>query len=117
MSKIVSVYGASDDLIEWDGCDGADEFNVYNPSFGEFLLESLAESEVMVVIVEYTDLGSWSIALAPWMTDDGEGVPMPSWPMSWAQPTGCPDYSAHLTIECPDDVTLTRLDGNGFDHE
>jgi hypothetical protein len=26
---MITIYGASDDLVEVEGCEGADEFNVY----------------------------------------------------------------------------------------
>ena len=101
MSKTVTVSGASDDLVEWEGCDGADEFNIISSEVwvGTFLLDSPTEGRMHVHAV-YD--GTWSFAVAR----PDEDVLLPDWPVI-VRDSPHNGYSTEVAIECPDDVFLT----------
>lgn len=99
----VTFQGASDDCIEIDGCPGADEFYVNRKDCGLFLLAS-AEGHLVVRVAYGDHNGCWSVGFMP--CDEGEEVP--SWPLRFAEAIN--EYTVCVEVECPDDVTLTRID-------
>lgn len=107
-TKTVRFYGASDDLVEIEGIEGADEFNVGDGRIWQagFVIESRPFK--MLVSALYGPGGVWSFA--PGMVDDGD--PLPPWPMRIGQ---CQDplYSTTLEIDVPADAVLYRADRNG----
>ena len=99
----LTMYGASDDLVESAGLPGCDEFNVYsrdsddNPVRASFVLGGLLR------IYALYD-GCWSFAVG--LVDDE----LP-WPEDWTVHIGkCKDcaYSALLSIDVPTLVALVR---------
>ena len=99
----VTIYGASDDLIEVEGVPGADEFNVYSDKkVCATLLLHHAEEEQMAVHAVYD--GCWSFAVA----QVDEEHPLPAWPVRVGQSLGVP-YSTQLEIDVPDGTVLARV--------
>lgn len=103
---MITCYGSSDDLVEWDGCDGADEFNIIAPSHlgpihwvGTWRLDA-PDGSAMKVHVLYD--GEW--AIAPAAVD--EDASMPSWPWELTDSTEC-GYSMQLTVDAPDGTRLS----------
>ena len=104
---MITIYGASDDLIEVEGCDGADEFNVYGtykaPSPVMWSADLIAPGgDSMQVHAILTDRGCWAIAVG----QSDEDIPLPSWPVTVRQHRSIP-YSTVVEIAAPDG---TRLD-------
>lgn len=101
MSEIL-IYGASDDLVEVVGCDGADEFSAYDQVWradlvgpdGAMRLHALYDS-------------CWHIAVG--QVDDG--APLPEWPCRLARPglRGVPPYSTGLIVEAPEGTKLVNV--------
>lgn len=104
----VTFYGASDDLIEVDGCEGAGEFNAGNcePVAARFLLHGTfgedSGTESLAVYALYD--GVWSFAVG----QADEDTPLPAWPISIVQSPEVP-YSALLTIVVPGSARLERV--------
>lgn len=102
MSQVVKVYGASDDLIEFEGAV-SDEFNAYDTDFwvGELVVEN---GDGLVVTAAYVHNGTWAIGVAPL----DEDVFLPNWKIT----VGNADdntYSAMLTIEIPDEAGKVKV--------
>ena len=57
----VTIYGASDDLVEVAGCEGADEFNVRGRWQGD--LVAPGGTEQMRVHCWYDDDGCWQVGV------------------------------------------------------
>lgn len=109
---MITIYGASDDLVEVAGCEGADEFNVYgSDAMGPVMWRGdliAPTGEAMRVHALYDDC--WHVAIG----QADEAIPLPGWATQIRQHTGglfpgdrpIP-YSVVLTIDAPDG---TRLD-------
>lgn len=99
----VTVYGASDDLVEIDGCEGADEFSHLSstPWVGDL---TAPNGESMRISVHYD--GCWHTAVG----QAGEDTPFPTWPVTITQHPNVP-YSTLTTIEVPEGTTLTPKEG------
>lgn len=104
MMKTLRMYGESDDLIEVEGIEGANEYypNVSHkdPYMATFIVESQSEATGMQIHVLYD--GCWSFAVS---ADDSETLP--NWPMrrSWGGGRG---YSELLEIDVPDDAMIKQ---------
>lgn len=105
--QVVTFQGASDDLVEIDGCPGADEFPA-DPEYdgGLFVLET--DEHGLLVKVTYEAHGCWSVAVMPREEDEA----IPAWPLAWGEPMN--GYTACLAITCPPDVRLRRIEGVAF---
>lgn len=109
----ITIYGASDDLVEVDGCEGADEFNS-DDWYGCLVAP---DDSQMLVHARYgggVDGCCWLVGVS----QVREESPLPGWPVTITQaPAMNPDnpgYSALLTIEAPDGVKLVgTADGGG----
>lgn len=103
----ITIYGASDDLVEVAGCDGADEFSSDDWSAGLFA----PDGSGMRVYCRYESHGCWSAGVA----QVDEEHPLPGWPVTITQaPAMNPDnpgYSALLTVDAPDGTSLVLPDG------
>lgn len=100
----VTIYGASDDLIEVEGIEGADEFNDTSGHWRGVL--EAPSGEAAIVYVDYRPEGIWTVALGPFE----DGLLLPNWPQSFAvDPSNC-EYSVTATIEVPDGTTITELE-------
>lgn len=106
---MIKIYGASDDCVEVEGCDGADEFNVYGtdtkgPVMWRGDLIAPGGTEVLQVHALFTPDGCWHIAVG----QADESIPLPSWPMKIEQHRSLP-YSALLTVDAPAGTRLTNV--------
>lgn len=100
----VTIYGASDDLIEVEGIDGADEFNDTSGHW-RGLLEA-PNGEAAIVYVDYRPDGTWTVALGVFE----EGILLPAWPQSFeVNPANC-EYSVTATIEVPDGTRISEIE-------
>jgi hypothetical protein len=105
---MITIYGASDDLVEVDGCEGADEFGVDLTAapdsvswHGDLVAPGGAEQmRVSALMIGAT----WHIALG--QTD--EDVPFPAWGNGVEQAPGT-DYSAAVVIDAPHGTRLTNV--------
>lgn len=101
----IRIYGASNDLIEVEGCEGADEFNTYEKGFAMWWGDLRAPNgEVMRAHAVLSNNGCWSIALG----QVDEGTPFPEWPVTIRQHTSL-DYSAMVEIEAPEGTVLENV--------
>lgn len=97
--KTMTMYGASDDLIEIGGVPGADEF--YAEGLGDDLVQgSFILGGRMRIRVLYD--GCWSFAISQL----DEGFPIPEWPIRITNHER--GYSILLEIDVPDDVAIFR---------
>lgn len=105
--QTVTFYGASDDLIEVNGIEGADEFNVIGEDRSIYVatFEVVAGAEGVLVHALYD--GTWSFAPARDFDGD-EKQPMPAWPMRVGQSEEVP-YSTKLSIEVPDGAAVRLI--------
>lgn len=96
----LTMYGASDDLIEAEGIPGCDEFTAdYNPD--SLTMGSFVVGGKMRILAAYD--GCWMFAIG----QVDEDVPLPDWPISISQHTDI-SYSTMITIEVPEGTTLVR---------
>lgn len=105
---MITVYGASDDLVEVAGCANADEFNTR----GDWSAVLIApDGGRMRVYARYELGGCWSVGVGQ-VDEDHQ---LPAWPVTITQaPAMNPDnpgYSALLTIDAPEGTQLaTRVE-------
>lgn len=99
---MIKISGGSDDLVEVEGCEGADEFNVYGPGELVWRADLTTAAEALRVYAIYD--GNWSFAVG----QADEDLPLPSWPVRITQH---PDiaYSVLLEIDAPDGARLTNV--------
>lgn len=102
---MITIYGASDDCVEVEGCEGADEF--YTPGQGAWQGDLVAPggTEQLRVRAEYDPDGSGCWVISVSQTD--ESVPFPAWGTSVEQhPSG---YSTLVSIDAPAGTRLTNV--------
>jgi len=100
----IRIYGASDDLIEVEGCTGADEFNSYEKGYAMWRGDLRApDGQVMRAHAVLSNDGCWSIALG----QADEDRPFPAWPVTIAQHRSLL-YSTVAEIEAPDGTELVH---------
>jgi hypothetical protein len=104
----ITFSGASDDLVEVDGCEGADEFYVYSQRWqGELVAP---DGQQMTVFVWLTDLECWAVGVAQ---AGDEKYQLPGWPVTITQQPSIsgrnPGYSALLTIDAPEGTRLVNI--------
>jgi hypothetical protein len=101
---MITIYGASDDLVEVGGCKGADEFSTDN-----FAADLIAPDDSQMSVFCWYDLsGCWAVGIG----QTEEDHPLPGWPMKILQGGAyaySPDYSAVLEIDAPDGTRLTNI--------
>ena len=95
---VIQIYGASDDLVEVSGCEGADEFNVR----GQWRSDLVAPGGEAMRVHAFYDDDCWQVAVG----QADESIPFPSWPVSFVQHPQIA-YSVLVTISAP---AGTRLD-------
>ena len=111
MSKRITFWGASDDLVEIEGdVPGCDEYACY----AETLVFQIRGGgcRMNVVCIYGVSGGTW--CFAPALVDEGEGFP--DWPL---QIQACDigrhrtdPYSMMLVIDVPDDAEVVLLDAD-----
>lgn len=100
---IVTFSGSSDDLVEVDGCPGADEFTVYGLANGGALVYwkgDLVGPDNRGLRVYAIYDGCWHFSVGPISEDD----PLPDWAVTVGQAEN--GYSSLLTIDSSVDVEL-----------
>ena len=102
---MITIYGASDDLVEVDGCEGADEFNA-----DDWSADLIAPNgDQMRVYVRYELTGCWSVGVG----QSDEKHQLPGWNITIGQaPAMNPDnpgYSAKFTINAPAGTCLANI--------
>lgn len=104
--KTVRIYGASDDLIEADGVEGADEFNPTSHGDGPYKATLAIEASPFALHIHalYGPEAVWSFA--PSTADDG--VPLPPWPIRIGPSEDC-GYSTQIEVDVPDHATMRQL--------
>lgn len=103
----ISIYGASDDLVEVQGCEGADEFDTYNtnPSPVAWRGDLRApDGQAMRVEALYDDV--WRLAFG----QVDEDTPLPEWPLTLRQHPEIP-YSVLAVIDAPEGTALINVQG------
>ena len=101
----IRIYGASDDLIEVEGCKGADEFNSYERGPLMWSGELRAPNgDAMRAHALFDGYGCWSVALG----QAGDDRPFPEWPVKLRQCTHV-DYSTMVEIDAPDGTVLENI--------
>lgn len=95
----IEAYGASDDLVEIEGCEGADEFNHYK---GVWRGDLVAPDDASVRLHIFYD-GCWHVAVGQ-VDEDHD---FPNWPISFRQEAA--GYSTVATVEAPDGTRLTNV--------
>ncbi len=100
---MITIEGASDDLVEVVGCEGADEFPVDGKGVWRGDLVARGGTEQMRIYAEWDAArnGCWLIVAVP--TD--EDVPMPDWPVSVKHE----GYNMTVGIDAPAGTRLTNL--------
>lgn len=108
-ATIVTFSGASDDLVEVDGCKGADEFNCYQSGSGpiHWVGELRWGDDSLRVIALYDGMWSFAVARTP-DGHDGDGLDLPEWSVSITNSSECA-YSTRLAVEAPADVRLEQI--------
>jgi hypothetical protein len=98
--KTLTIYGASDDLVEAHGIPGGDEFTVYpdTPYVGQIHVRARDGKLNIHVIYD----GSWAFAIAP---QDGDNDTLPPWKIDRMFGTESA-YSETVTIDVPDDAKM-----------
>jgi hypothetical protein len=105
---MITIYGASDDLVEVDGCEGADEFGAYGSKanevnwHGDLVAPGTGAAEQMRVTAIYD--GCWHFAIG----QVDEDVPLPPWGTGIGQHPEV-SYSALLSIDAPAGTRLTNI--------
>ena len=106
----IRIYGASDDLVEVEGCPGADEFNSYESTIVMWRGDLRAPDGSFMRVHALYD-GCWSFA--PGMV--GEDHPFPAWPFMITPHQGFEDstfkvpYTVLLEIDAPDGTELVNV--------
>jgi len=102
-TKIFTIYGHSDDLIETEGITGCDEFGCYGggqyKGFG--ILTSMEGS--MYIHCYFGNKGIWHFA--PSLVNEGFGLP--EWPMSFEMADN--NHSILLKIAVPKDTVFNMI--------
>jgi len=101
MTNTLTIYGHSDDLVEFEGAI-RQEFDCYDTPWTGKLIAP--DGDGLLINALYGKNGTWMIGAGPLDEDQ----PMPAWPMTLANSADC-RYSAALTLEVPDGVTVTEL--------
>lgn len=102
---MITIYGASDDLVEVEGCEGADEFCTDDWQ-GELVAP---DGSQMRVYARYELSGCWSVGAA----QVDEEHQLPGWPVTITQAAAMnpdnPGYSALLSVDAPEGTTLANV--------
>ena len=112
---IITIYGASDDLVEVYGCEGEDEFPV-SPRSREIVWagDLLApDGESLPVVAAFFGHG-WHVGAGV----AGEESSVPGWAVKIRRPDperGEPSYSIVLEVDAPEGTRLVNVRRAGED--
>lgn len=98
----LTVYGASDDLIEAEGIEGADEFYA-DPSGSWVGLLTAPDGATALLYVDYRSNGCWTVALGRYEED----YALPGWPVEITSKDSECSYSTYARITVPEGTLLT----------
>ena len=106
----IKISGHSDDIVDVEGCEGADEFYVAHVTDGsvswhaDLVAPGAAEQvQVSAFIGGGDGDGCWHVALGQPL----ESVPFPSWPVEFGQDKN--GYSVLVTIDAPEGTRLVNV--------
>lgn len=109
---MITIYGISDDLVEVEGCEGADEFNADSLDRWHADLVAPGGTEQLRVHCWFDSGGCWQVGVGQTVED----CQMPPWPVSITQrphrlqeATGQPGYSLQLNIDAPAGTRITNI--------
>lgn len=98
---MITIYGASDDLIEVEGCEGADEFNSYEHGPVMWRGDLIApDGDALRVHALYG--GCWSVAVG----QVDEDRPLPDWDIDVFQEGR---YSTGVKVDAPQGTRLVNV--------
>lgn len=95
----VLIHGASDDLVEISGIEGADEFNCNGNWTG---LLTAPNGDTAFVYVDYRSNGTWTTAFGLW----DEDYKLPQWPIEVTTGDDFNFYTTLTKITVPDGTTI-----------
>lgn len=103
MTTIITITGASDDLVEIEGCKGADEFSY--PSEGPWRGDLISPDggQLRIHVFMSSDDSCWHVAFG----QVDEGIPMPDWPIAWKNTPKL--YAAEAIVTAPDGTRITNI--------
>jgi len=104
----ITICGHSDDLVEVEGCEGADEFSPGGSARWQGDLVAPGAAEQMRVHCWFDEDGCWQVGVGQTIED----CQLPPWPLTITQQPhgrGAPGYSALLTIDAPEGTRLTNV--------
>lgn len=97
----ITVYGASDDLVEIEGVKGADEFYIHKENWTGVI--EAPNGDTALLYVDFRDNGCWTSSLGLYEEDYN----LPNWPVKiTVDPVKGNRYSTYTTIEVPDGTTI-----------
>jgi hypothetical protein len=104
----ITIYGASDDLIEVAGCDGAGEFDCFGSqqhALNWHATLTAPDGSAMQVMAWYGPGGCWLLGIG----QADENKEFPPWPVAITQGVdgdATSAYSVVLTVEAPEGTKL-----------
>jgi len=101
---VLTVFGSSDDLIELDGIEGADEFNDTSGTWTGVI--EAPDGDTALLYVDYRNNGTWTVALGLWEED----YTLPAWPVEVVSGTEFNSYTTLAKITVPDGTTVRELE-------
>ncbi len=109
---MITIYGYSDDLVEGEGCEGADEFSPDKNDRWQGDLVGPDPTQQLRVHCWFDDDGCWQVGVGQPL----EECQMPPWPLTITQRphtmqarTGQLGYSLQLNIDAPEGTRLTSV--------
>lgn len=106
---MITIYGYSDDLVEVQGCEGADEFSPGSGDRWQADLVGPGGTEQLRVHCWYDDDGCWQVGVGQTIED----VQLPPWPITITQASRSdgisPGYSALLSVDAPEGTRLANI--------
>lgn len=104
----IKFTGGSDDIIEVEGCEGADEFTSYEDGpvmwHGDLVAPGGTDVMRVTALFDFKQSGCWSFAVGQAL----EEVPLPDWPIQIRQHPEV-EYSVLLEVDAPAGTRLTNI--------
>lgn len=101
---VLTVYGASDDLVEIEGVKGADEFTVPGSGSWEGVITA-PDGATARLYVDFRSNGCWTVALGLWEEDYN----LPDWPVKISLNAKACRYSTYAEITVPDGSKVKEI--------